>query len=286
MAEIAKDILQENIRKLEKAGVDSPKLSAELLLAHVLGLSRIDLVLEPLRAMQDGEVARFLSLCARREAGEPVAYLLGEKEFYGLLFNVTPDVLIPRPETEHVIEEVQAAYAPDAKFIFADLGTGSGILAVTLAKLFPNACGLAVDVSPAVLLVARRNAVRHGVERRLQFLHADFTCPLFAKASLDLCVSNPPYVSRGEYAEVSPEVSGYEPETALLSAENGMAHIRLMAPHVSEALKRGGRLFIEMGYSQGAAVLAVLSESGLGFAEQRVVRDLAGLDRVVAAVRG
>ncbi len=286
MAVSVREILKEGIRRLQLADVDSPILSAELLLAEVLGLSRLDLVLDVNRAVGGEESEKFNILCSRREAGEPVAYLLGEKEFFGLAFKVTSDVLIPRPETEHVIEEIQALCPEDEHFAFADLGTGSGILAVTLAKLFPNSRGLAVDLSREALLVARENAVSHGVARRLQFALADFTRPLFIDQTLDICVSNPPYVSRTEYAGISREVAHFEPKTALVSAEGGKAHIRSMVPHVARALKPGGRVFIEMGCDHGPAVLDILAGAGLGLTDQNVIKDLAGLDRIAFAVKG
>ena len=198
MSPVILDIL--NAGEARLAGVDSPRLSAELLVAHALRCSRMKLNLERDRIPTDEEIEEIERLLVRREAGEPMAYILGEKEFYGLDFQVTPDVLIPRPETEHIIEEVESLFPKDSGVHFADLGTGSGILAVTICVLYPKAVGVAVDTSPAALEVAKSNAVHHGVEGRLSFQHADFTKQLFEPEGFDLVVTNPPYVTEGEFA--------------------------------------------------------------------------------------
>ncbi len=272
-----------NAAEARLARVDSPRLSAELLVAEALGCSRLDLKLDRDRIPTPAELSRIESFLTRREAGEPVAYILGEKEFYGLDFRVTPDVLIPRPETEHIVEEAETLFAKDAPLRFADLGTGSGILAVTLCVLFPGAAGTAVDISPAALKVAGDNAARHGVAHRLEMRRADFTGPVFAPESFGLVVSNPPYVTEGEFSAASQEVTGYEPTGALVSGVDGLNHIRAMLPHVLDMLAPGGWLLMEIGCGQGEAVHRILQEDMAGVAEVGVVRDLAGLDRVVRA---
>jgi release factor glutamine methyltransferase len=274
------DVLKECESRL--SGVDSPRLSAELLAAHVLGCSRLSLNLERARVLSDDEYAALDALVARREAGEPVAYILGFKEFYGLDFAVSPAVLIPRPETEHIVEAVEAAFSKDQSFRFADLGTGSGILAVTIAVLFPKARGVAVDISPEALAVAESNARAHNVADQLQFVQADFTRES-VEGEFDLVVSNPPYVSEPEFAAASHEVTGYEPTGALVSGPDGLDHIRAMLPGVAAMLKPGGRLFMEIGYDQAKIITSIILDKYALFEEVGVQKDLAGLDRVVCA---
>ncbi len=262
------------------AYVDSPRLSAELLMAEVLGCSRLDLVLERDHLVPVEDVERIKTLVERRALGEPVAYILGRKEFYGLEFSVTPDVLIPRPETEHLVEMVEDLYSKNFQFHFADLGTGSGILAVTIAKLFPHSSCLAMDKSPDALEVARRNARRHGVEDRIVFVDGDFTRPL-PDGPFDLIVSNPPYVTERELAEASREVSVFEPIAALVSGADGLDHVRAMLKHVANGLITEGRFLLEIGCEQGEAIKKITSRDFPEFRDVSVTKDLAGHDRVV-----
>lgn len=268
---------------LEKSGVDSPKLSAEVLLAHVLNCSRINVLLNGDRLLSSEEAVLYEKLVYRREQGEPVAYLVGNREFYGLDFKVGPGVLVPRPETEHIIEFCEAEYASEDEFVFADLGTGSGILAVTLAHVFPRAKGVAVDLSRDALAIARENADRHGVADRVQFVHADFCRPLSKKWCFDLVVSNPPYVTEEEYFEVSEEVRNFEPKMALTSGEDGLDHIREFLPRIVDMLRSGGKLFFEFGWRQGEGVKKILHQYDTELAGIVVRKDLSGHDRVAVA---
>lgn len=281
MAPPIREILQKSEARL--SGVDSPRLSAELLLAHVVGCSRLSLVVDRDRQLTDEELAQFEAFVERRAHGEPLAYILGKKEFYALDFRVTPDVLIPRPETEHIIEEVESLFEKEHSFRFADLGTGSGILAVTIAVLFAKAHGVAVDLSDKALDVAADNAGRHGVDDRVEFLHADFLTSVLPDGKFDLIVSNPPYVTEAEYAAASHEVVDFEPETALVSGADGLDHVRGMLKHVLYALKPGGVFLLEMGCDQGKGVQSILAEDFSEFDDVRVIQDLAGLDRIVFA---
>jgi len=283
MAPTVLEILQESEARLN--GVDSPRLSTEVLVAEVLGCSRLSLVLDRDRLLSAAELTRIEELISRREKGEPIAYVLGSKEFYGLDFKVTPDTLIPRPETEHIIEKAEEWYRKDVPISFADLGTGSGIIAVTLAHLFPKWTGVAVDLSVGALQTAKENATTHGVGGQLTFLEGDFTQPLFDDASLDLIVSNPPYVPLQEYNDASHEVTSFEPETALVSGEDGLNHIRLMLPLVSKALAKGGRFMMEIGYQQARAIEAMVPDLAPDFVGFEVVKDLAKHDRIVCLTK-
>jgi release factor glutamine methyltransferase len=263
------------------AGVDSPRLSAQLLVAEVLGLTRLGLSLERDLVPSAEQHDRILSLVDRRAAGEPVAYILGRREFYGLDFTVTPDVLIPRPETEHIVEAVEERFTSGSPFCFADLGTGSGILAVTIASLFPQSTGVAVDRSAGALGVARSNACTHGVESRLSFVLGDFTLPLLARSGFDLIVSNPPYVTESEYEEASHEVTAFEPISALVSGRDGLDHVRALLPRVRDALRPGGVCLMEIGAGQAEQVQIITSTDYPEFEDVIIIKDLAGHDRVV-----
>ncbi|OIQ51743.1 Release factor glutamine methyltransferase [Pseudodesulfovibrio hydrargyri] len=280
MSRNIQDVLKECESRL--SGVDSPRLSAELLAAHALGCSRLTLNLERGRVLGDGEYAALQALIDRREAGEPVAYILGTREFYGLDFTVSPAVLIPRPETEHIVEAVETSFPKDQPFRFADLGTGSGILAVTIARLFPMARGVAVDISLDALAVAKVNVRTHNVSDRLELIQADFTSGPVA-GMFDLVVSNPPYVSEPEFAAASHEVTGFEPTGALVSGPDGLDHIRAMLPGVAAMLKPGGRLFMEIGYDQAKMVIDIVIDKYPEFEEVGVQKDLSGRDRVIFA---
>lgn len=271
--------------ELRLAGVDSPRLSCEVLAAHVVGCSRLSLVIDRDRVLSDAQSSRLNSLIERRAQGEPLAYILGEKEFYGLDFRVTSDVLIPRPETEHIVEEVEKLFKADQAFCFADLGTGSGILPVTIATLFPRAEGVAVDISRAALDVARENASSHSVQKRLTFLEGDFTTKLFEDNSFDLIVSNPPYVTQAEFDAASAEVTAYEPTGALVSGADGLDHIHRLLPRVKNALTPGGYFLMEIGCGQGDALKKIIQEQFSELRPVRVIKDLAGHDRVVFAQR-
>lgn len=279
-----RDILKKSEAFLAERGVDSPRLSAELLLAATLGLDRLHLFLDLDRPLAEDEIARARDLMARRGRGEPVSLILGRKEFFGLEFCVSPDVLVPRPETEMLLEEAQARIAADAEFLAVDLGTGSGCLAVGLAVLFPRAQVAAVDLSPAALAMARCNAERHEVLDRVLLARADAgRCPL-PDGSCRLVLANPPYVTDGEYAELSPEVREYEPRLALVGGEDGLDQVRAQAPEVARLLEPGGLGFMEIGWRQGPAALEIFQSLG-AFSSAGVLRDLAGHDRVVAVQR-
>jgi release factor glutamine methyltransferase len=268
--------------RLAAAGVATARLDAEVLLAHALGLGRAALYARLREAVEPDAAARFEALVARRRRREPVAYLTGEQEFWSLPFAVTPDVLIPRPETELIVSAALEGAAPSARRppAILDLGTGSGCLAVALARELPAACVTAVDVSPAALAVARRNAERHGVAERIAFLAGDLYAPLPAGAAFDLVVSNPPYLAPGDAA--SPEVA-FEPRAALFAGADGLDLVRRLVAGASAHLRPGARLLVEIGCGQAGAVLALAAAAGLAAA--RVEADLAGIPRLLVAQR-
>ena len=265
------------------AGTDAPALTAELLLCHVLGLDRVGLIIHCHDALSEDENARLEALLARRLSGEPVAYLLGTREFYGRDFAVDAHTLIPRPETEHLIEEALGFFGHREDVRFLDLGTGSGCIAVTLAAERPAWQGAAVDISEGALAAASSNAERLGAARLL-FHHADFTQELpFAPASFDLVVSNPPYISEEEYAELDSGVRDFEPRSALVPGPTGMEHPEAVERKARHLLKPGGLFLMEHGWLQGRACRELCC--GTYWTDVKTGRDLAGKDRYLFAVR-
>jgi release factor glutamine methyltransferase len=268
---------------LTAAGIapDEAALDADLLARHILGWDRARLLSEALHEPPPFFATAYADVIGRRSRREPIAHITGHREFWGLDFEVTADVLTPRPETELIVEEAIACF-PDrsALHLIADVGTGSGCLAVALAREFPSARVLATDISEAALVVARRNAVRHEVSARIAFLHASFMPPV---REIDLVVSNPPYIPVRDAATLPPEVRDHEPAAALFGGEDGLeVYPRLFAEAASEA-GPDAPLIVEVGYDQRDAV-AVIADAA-GWRVDRVRHDLQGIARVLVLKR-
>jgi release factor glutamine methyltransferase len=265
-------------------GSDAPRLDAEVLLAHVRGCPRIALYTAFDTPVADAERARFRELVKRRGEGEPVAYLVGSREFFSLPFAVTKGVLIPRPETEGLVvrslDLVKSAAAPR----IADVGTGSGAIAVTLAKQLPRATLVATDIAPAALAVAAANAARHGVAERIEFVECDLLADPRAAGPWDVIVSNPPYVRDDEYPALPRDVRDHEPRTALVAGPTGVEIVTRLAAEAAERLAPGGWLLVEIGPSTAAAAEAALAAQA-GLVPGPTLKDLAGLPRIVQARR-
>ncbi|WP_164156755.1 peptide chain release factor N(5)-glutamine methyltransferase [Sandarakinorhabdus rubra] len=254
-----------------RIGGETPRLDAEVLLAHHLGCTRGDLLLHPDRAV-DGE--SFQALVDRRAAGEPIAHITGRREFWSLDLAVTPDVLIPRPDSETLIEvALRLCAQPPARIL--DLGTGSGALLLAALHEYPAATGLGIDASPAALAVATENARRTGLAQRAQFQSGNWGEGLAERFDLILC--NPPYIAEDE--PLSPEVRAHEPATALFAGADGLDDYRRILPQLPGLLAPGGLAVLEIGWQQGRAVSALAAEQGF-LAE--VHPDLAGRDRCVS----
>ncbi len=252
---------------------------------NVLGWSREDLYRNPDGALQEGQTQRFESLVSRRMRAEPVAYMTGAQEFWSLDFRVTPDVLIPRPETEHLVETVLdfLATRPGPCRIL-EIGTGSGAIAVCLARECAESEIWATDVSAPALDVARDNAARHGVAGKIRWLRGDLFAPVRELTGwFDVVVSNPPYVPSGEIPRLPRDVRDWEPALALDGGVDGMDFHRKLAREGVRHLREGGMLAVEVGAEQGCDVSRFLAQAGLR--RVRVGRDYAGLPRVVAAER-
>jgi release factor glutamine methyltransferase len=250
-------------------------LDAEILVAHVLGAGRAALASDPARLLAPGELMALESLARRRLAGEPVAYLTGQREFWSLLLEVTPDVLVPRPETELLVERALAAIGAVARPTVLDLGTGSGAIAIAIAASRPDADIVATDVSAAALAVAQRNAARHGLAN-LRFLQGDWYGPV-AAGSFDAIVSNPPYVAEGEPA------LAHEPRLALVAGRGGLEALAAVCAGAPARLAPRGRLVVEHGADQGPAVRGLVRAAGL--TDVVTLRDLAGHERATEGMR-
>ncbi len=266
-----------------RRGIESARLDADLLIAHALGVARIALYLDPERPLVERELGSIRALVERRRAREPIAYILGEREFYGRAMRVTPDVLIPRPDTETLVEAALAFLrkcAPAGGVL--DLCTGSGAVAVTLAAECPERAVVASDISASALAIARENAERHGVAARLTLREGDLFAPLPPDERFICVTANPPYIARAEIDTLAPEVRAFEPRLALDAGADALSFYRRIARESARHLLAGGALFVEVGAGQAPEVRALLEAQG--FTEARSERDLAGIERVVAGV--
>jgi len=273
---------------LTQKGVDSPRLSAELLLSSVLGLKRIELYTQYSRIVEEEHLAKLRELVKRAGQHEPIAYLVGKTEFYSIEFEVTPDCLIPRPETELLVQRaIEFLRQRTSPRHVCDLCTGCGTIAVAIAKNVPDARVVATDLCAAALGVAAGNVKKYQLEERVELFHGDLFEPLipqFDVTPFDLIACNPPYVSAAEYAELEKNVKDYEPRAALYGGVDGMDLYRRICEQVGPFLKPDGALLLEIGYKQGPAVRAMLEQTGL-FPSIKVDKDLIGHDRIVIAKR-
>jgi release factor glutamine methyltransferase len=274
----ARALLVEGARVLSG---DEARRDAELLLMHALGVDRAWLYAHADDSIDAAGVARFDELVARRAAGAPMAYLIGQREFWSLDLRVTPDVLIPRPETELLVELALQKIPQGEKLDLADLGTGSGAIALALARERPHAQVLATDASAAALAVARSNAQRLGIAN-IDFAHGDW-CAALGERTFDVIVSNPPYIAASD-AHLTQGDLRHEPRAALASGVDGLDAIRHIVRTASANLKTGGWLLLEHGHDQGTAVSELFAQSG--FVESFTARDLEARERVSGAVRG
>jgi len=277
-------LLQWTTDYLKRHGADSPRLDAEVLLAHALGVARIQLYASFENVPGDGQRTAFRELVRRRAEGEPVAYLVGKREFYSLAFHVTRDVLIPRPETESLVVQLLdlAKAQGDRALHVVDVGTGSGILAVCAAKYLPNARITAIDLSPAALAVARRNAAEHGVADRMAFVESDLLAGLPTTEPVDFVVSNPPYVSEAEYAELPDDVRKFEPRMALVAGPQGTEIIARLTSQAAERLRPDGHLLFEISPMIEEASRAIVAQQP-DLELLPTIKDLSRLARVIDA---
>ena len=281
-----RETLQSGLKTLLEHQVPSAQLAAELLLMHVLARDRSYIYSNPEKEIPQETANRYFDLIAERTTGKPTQYITGHQEFWGLDFAVTPDVLIPRPETEHVVETVlgvlkQQGCPKDARLRIVDVGTGSGCIALALAAELPRAILFGVDISRMALVVASENALRLGMGDRVKFLEGDLLGRFLDDdflGTFDFVVSNPPYVSRDELDKVQREVRDFEPRVALGDLETGDEIYRRLFPQALQALKPGGYVVVEIGYNMRDAVVVLL---GPEWTDVEVKPDLRGIPRVI-----
>ncbi len=271
--------------RLHKAGVDSPRLCARLLCAHALGLDKLGVALLPERPLSAAESDRLEALAARRATGEPLAHILGKREFFSRDFRVTRHTLVPRPETELLVETA-LELLPPTPVDFVDLGAGGGCIGLTLVCERPAWRGILLEASAEALAVARENAVAllpPGEDARIALARGDLFAPPLREHSFDLVISNPPYIGESERGEVMDEVLRFEPAAALFSPRGGLAHLAAVCAGARRLLRRGGHVIVEHGAGQGAAVRGLLAAEGRDGPRTRA--DLAGHARCTVARR-
>lgn len=270
-----KQLIKESVFKLQEAGIADAKTDTFLLLEAAAGITKAEYLLDPDKQLTASEYELFVGFLKRRMQHEPCQYIIGHTEFYGLSFLVNEHVLIPRQDTELLVEEALKTTAEDSAVL--DLCTGSGAVAVAIKHTHPGAAVTALDISKEALETAKKNAEQNGCE--IEFLLSDLFEELGAERKFDVIVSNPPYISETEYETLMPEVKDHEPSLALLAGEEGLDIYRRLIAEAPRYLVKGGALLVEIGCSQAEAVSRLFKENG--FKEIEVIKDLAGLDRVV-----
>lgn len=293
------EAISEAAQRLRAAGISDDRLTANVLLSHLLGLDRTQLLVKSNDTLEQANYQTFLNLIERRAAGEPLQYITGHQEFYGLDFKVTPDVLIPRPETEFLIEQViklspsLSEHTLDSSLIthhpsltkellIVDVGTGSGCIAVTLAHHLQQAHILATDISRPALAIAKENALGHRVASQIEFLEGDLFSPLVGRRlenAIDFIVSNPPYIPLRDLPTLQPEVRDFEPHTALFADEDGLWFYQRLFDEGHLYLKPGGHLVCEIGYLQFEPIKQLINQSNWRL--EAVTPDLQGIPRTL-----
>lgn len=275
-------LLAQAAARFAAAGLETPRLEARLLLGAASGVDPAQLALDPERAIAPDAAQRFESFIVRRLAHEPSAYITGRRGFWTMELETPPGVLIPRPETEGLIDAVLADIPPEERgfaFDILDLGTGTGAILIALLTELPNAAGTGIDVSPLALETAQRNALSHGAGARAQFMRSSWFSHAPRRA-FDLIVSNPPYIETAAIKGLAPEVAAFEPPLALDGGADGLGAYRAIAAGAGGFLAPGGRLFLEIGAGQGAALRDLFSFHG--FTLDRARADFSGIERILA----
>ncbi len=271
---------------LSTAGITNARLDAEVLLSHIIMKDRVWLITHRDDVLDDKHQREFADVIQRRTRREPLQHIIGNQEFWGLEFKVSPDVLIPRPETEFIIEAALAIVQDrNAPVRIIDLCTGSGCIAVSLAKELTAARVIATDASEKALAVARENTRRHGVSEHIRFLLGDLFEPmeeLDIRGQIDIIVSNPPYVQAGDLSTLQPEVRDYEPDMALIAGPEGTEMAQRIIQLAPEYLKKNGALIMEMGLGQADALTRMVEATG-AYGDRELLKDLAGIERVIVA---
>ena len=278
------ELINETTGYFKKKSIESARLDAELLLAHCLNIERIQLYIAFERAVTEAELSLFRDMVRRRAAGEPVAYLTGYREFWSLKIKVQKGVLIPRPETELLVEEAIKLLKPgDREAAILDLGTGSGAIAIALAGEIKNSVMYAADISSAALEVARRNIESQGLTGRIRLVCGNGLAPFKQGELFDLIISNPPYICSRDMETLAPEIKNHEPREALDGGADGLGFYRQWIPQMSALLRSGGWAVFEIGSEQALSVSQLFRDAG--FSDVTTVKDYAGHNRAVIARR-
>ncbi len=268
---------------LEKKNIESPRTNAEHLLAHVLKCKRLDLYLAFDRPLKENETDIYRELIVRRGKTEPLQYIVGTVEFYGLEFKVNPSVLIPRPETELLIEKILESVNKEDSLKILDIGTGSGNIAVSLAKNLSNSTLTAIDISEDAIEVAEENSELNNINGQISFYKIDFVNEQgFNESNFDLIVSNPPYVSINDYSGLSPELKDHEPKIALTDNKDGLNFYSEISKKAQTLLNKNGKLFFEVGMGQAEEVKTILIQNS--FSDIEIFKDYSNIERVVKGV--
>ncbi|MCX7822457.1 MAG: peptide chain release factor N(5)-glutamine methyltransferase [Syntrophobacterales bacterium] len=283
------ELLRETTEYFKKKGIEAPRSEAEILLAHTLGLRRIDLYLRHDQPLSPEELASFREVVRRRIAREPSQYIIGSKEFWSMDFEVNPSVLIPRPETELLVEKAIECILTKGYRRILEIGTGSGAIIIAIVREIPLlSFSVATDISPEAIAVARRNALRHGVLDRIAFLVADLFSAFKNGPTFDLIVSNPPYISDDEYRVLAPEIRNHEPSIALLGGgADGADNIRAILTDGWYRLRDGGMMLIEIGHNQAKGLMSFFKEMVNnktvedGPYRLSIIKDYSGWDRIL-----
>lgn len=265
---------------LQNKGIKSSRLSAELLLSHVLNCKRLELYLSFDRPLQKSEIDSYRELLKRRSTFEPLQYIIGKVEFYGLEFEVNQSVLIPRPETELLVEAVIESVAKDERINILDIGSGSGNISIALAKNIPSCTVVGIDISEEAIETSTRNAKLNGVESQLMFVKKNILNGIeINENSFDVVVSNPPYVSVADFVNLDPELRLYEPQIALTDESDGLSFYRNISVLSRSLLKNNGKLFFEIGAGQSDAVKKILIDSN--YKNIVIIKDYSDIERVI-----
>ncbi|WP_337872827.1 peptide chain release factor N(5)-glutamine methyltransferase [Ignavibacterium sp.] len=266
---------------LNKKGVESARLNAELMLAHILNCKRLELYLMFDRPLDQTELTAYREFLARRAKREPLQYILGEAEFYNIKLKVNRSVLIPRPETEILVERIIQDYSQKSKFKFLDIGIGSGNISIAILKNISFASGVGIDVSDDALNIAKSNAENNFVSERLKTIHIDILKDdVMSLGKFDAIISNPPYVSSGDFEKLEPELKVYEPQIALTDFYNGLTFYRKIVSVADKLLNENGRVYFEIGKGQSGEIKTMMMNSGLD--NISILKDYQGIDRIIA----
>lgn len=273
------DAVQKSTEYLEKKGIESARLNAELLLAEILNCKRLDLYLRFEKPLSDDETNKYRDWIARRGKFEPLQYIIGSVEFYGLKFNVNSSVLIPRQETEILVETIIEQNKSRNGLKILDIGTGSGIIPVVLAKHLSDVQIISIDVSPDAISTAQNNAVLNEVEAKISFVHQSIFESVFEQDEFDIIVSNPPYVSKDEYISLQKEITEFEPKIALTDDGDGFKYYNFITGKAKFWLKKTGKLYFEVGMDQHERVIEIMNDNE--FKNVAAVKDYLNIERVI-----